>query len=324
MQLNPEVNETEGQSWKQAVFFLAWGLGLACILIQPVSAIFNGVAPCWNLPGCQDVSSFFVTPKKSTFGIPLWILGSLGYLAVLAAFYSPWPKAAKWVTLAGSAAALRYSLLGPIFGIICPWCLGSAFAMFVMTWLALTNLKLSFGPRELSFGGVAAALPFLSAYGAVQPAVPYVPLSVEAAPRERIARGAEPSDHVSVLWGSPWAPETLALLDSWVAEGKAKGRKLIFRYSPLRNQKREGLTAAMIKLSLAKNAWTPGAFSKENQTNPKLDKLALNLGVGQGALMIEESQLTLDKSEAAEFAIGGKTTRMECPPYTSCFILPEQ
>jgi hypothetical protein len=127
---------------------------------------------------------------------------------------------------------------------------------------------------------------------------------------------------VSLLWGSPWEPTTLAQLDSWVAEGKAKGRKLIFRYSPLRNQKREGLTAVMIKLSLAKNSWTPGAFSKVNQTNPKLDQLALKLGVGQGALMIEESQLTLDKSEAAEFAISGKTTRMECPPYTSCFILP--
>ncbi len=322
MQQNPEPSVRNDAAWKQALFFTVWGLGLACILIQPAAAVFNSSAPCWNLPGCQEVSSYFVNARRSTFGMPLWILGSIGFLSVLGAFYSPWPKAAKWLTLAGSAAAFRYSLLGPINGVICPWCLGSAAAMFVMTWLAFTNLKLTFGPRELSFGGVAAALPFLSAYGAVQPAVPYVPLSVEAAPRERIARGAERADHVSLLWGSPWEPETLAQLDSWVAEGRAKGHKLIFRYSPLRNQRREGLTAAMIKLTLAKNVWTPGAFSQENQTASKLDQMALKLGINQGGLMLEESQLSLDRAEANEFAVEGKTVRMECPPYTSCIILP--
>jgi uncharacterized membrane protein len=102
-----------------------------------------GVAPvCGPLGGCAAVQN---SDYSRLFGIPMGLLGLLGYAAVLVTWlaarrWSPDGGGWRWVpwliALAGVLFSIRLTALEPfVIGHTCLWCLGSAVAMTGLLWL---------------------------------------------------------------------------------------------------------------------------------------------------------------------------------------------
>jgi uncharacterized membrane protein len=126
----------------------AWLMPAAVIVGVGISAYTGytslaGVAPvCGPLGGCAAVQD---SEYSRLFGIPMGILGVLGYSAVLVAWLigrrlSPEGGGWRWlpwlIALGGVLFSIRLTALEPfVIGHTCIWCLGSAIAMTSILWL---------------------------------------------------------------------------------------------------------------------------------------------------------------------------------------------
>jgi uncharacterized membrane protein len=131
------------QRWAFPVLAVV-GLGvagyLAYVETQAVSAV------CGPVGDCNTVQS---SPYARLFGIPVGVLGVVGYLAMLGAWLwsqigqddlADWmPLALFGMTLVGVLFSLYLTYLEPfVIGAVCAWCLSSA---AIMTLLMLLNIR---------------------------------------------------------------------------------------------------------------------------------------------------------------------------------------
>ena len=112
---------------------VAAGLGLA-IAVYLTYIHYAGIAPiCAASGGCERVQS---SSYAKVAGVPVAVLGLIGYAAILAATLLPGdgPRlAASWLALVGFGFSLYLTYL-ELFEIdaICQWCVASAVLMAVL------------------------------------------------------------------------------------------------------------------------------------------------------------------------------------------------
>jgi uncharacterized membrane protein len=115
------------------------GLGIATYLT--VVHYAGGEPVCAVAHGCAVVQT---SEYSELLGVPVALLGVLGYLALLAALArdgEAWRTAAAFLSLAGLgfSAWLTYVEVG-ILDAICIWCVGSAVCMALLTVLTVTRM----------------------------------------------------------------------------------------------------------------------------------------------------------------------------------------
>jgi uncharacterized membrane protein len=115
------------------------GLGIATYLT--VVHYAGGEPVCAVARGCAIVQT---SEYSELAGVPVALLGVLGYLGLLAALArdgEAWRTAAAFLSLAGLgfSAWLTYVEVG-ILDAICIWCVGSAICMALLT--VLTTIRL--------------------------------------------------------------------------------------------------------------------------------------------------------------------------------------
>jgi uncharacterized membrane protein len=115
------------------------GLGIATYLT--IVHYAGGEPVCAVAHGCATVQA---SDYAKLAGVPVALLGVLGYLAVLAALArdgEAWRTAAAFLSLAGLAFSgwLTYVEVG-ILDAICIWCVGSAICMALLT--VLTTIRM--------------------------------------------------------------------------------------------------------------------------------------------------------------------------------------
>ena len=121
------------------------GLGIAGYL---TAVHYSGGTPvCAVAHGCATVQQ---SDYASLAGVPVAVLGLLGYVAILAALArdgEEWRTAAAFLSLAGLgfSAWLTYVEVG-VLNAICIWCVGSAICMAVLA--ALTIYRMMGSPER--------------------------------------------------------------------------------------------------------------------------------------------------------------------------------
>ena len=115
------------------------GLGIASYLT--VVHYAGGEPVCAVAHGCAVVQT---SEYSELAGVPVALLGVLGYLGLLAALArdgEAWRTAAAFMSLAGLgfSAWLTYVEVG-ILDAICIWCVGSAICMALLTVLTTVRL----------------------------------------------------------------------------------------------------------------------------------------------------------------------------------------
>jgi uncharacterized membrane protein len=120
------------------------GLGIATYLT--VVHYSGGDPVCAVAHGCATVQQ---SDYAALAGVPVALLGVLGYLGVLAALIrdgEAWRTAAAFLSLAGLgfSAWLTYVEVG-VLNAICIWCVGSAICMALLTALTIYRML---GPPE--------------------------------------------------------------------------------------------------------------------------------------------------------------------------------
>jgi len=115
------------------------GLGIATYLT--VVHYAGGEPVCAVAHGCATVQQ---SDYAALAGVPVALLGVLGYLGVLAALArdgEAWRTAAAFLSLAGLAFSgwLTYVEVG-ILDAICIWCVGSAICMALLTLLTIARM----------------------------------------------------------------------------------------------------------------------------------------------------------------------------------------
>ena len=115
------------------------GLGIAAYLT--VVHYGGGEPVCAVAHGCATVQQ---SDYASLGGVPVALLGLLGYVAILVALArdgEAWRTAAAFLALAGLgfSAWLTYVEVG-ILDAICIWCVGSAACMTVLAALTVTRM----------------------------------------------------------------------------------------------------------------------------------------------------------------------------------------
>jgi uncharacterized membrane protein len=115
------------------------GLGIATYLT--VVHYAGGEPVCAVAHGCATVQQ---SDYAALAGVPVALLGVLGYLGVLAALArdgEAWRTAAAFLSLAGLAFSgwLTYVEVG-ILDAICIWCVGSAICMALLTVLTVARM----------------------------------------------------------------------------------------------------------------------------------------------------------------------------------------
>jgi uncharacterized membrane protein len=115
------------------------GLGIATYLT--VVHYAGGEPVCAVAHGCAIVQT---SEYSELAGVPVALLGVLGYLGLLAALArdgEAWRTAAAFLSLAGLgfSAWLTYVEIG-ILDAICIWCVGSAVCMALLTVLTVTRM----------------------------------------------------------------------------------------------------------------------------------------------------------------------------------------
>ena len=115
------------------------GLGIATYLT--VVHYTGGDPVCAVAHGCATVQQ---SDYAALAGVPVALLGVLGYLGVLAALArdgEAWRTAAAFLSLAGLAFSgwLTYVEVG-ILDAICIWCVGSAICMVLLTVLTVARM----------------------------------------------------------------------------------------------------------------------------------------------------------------------------------------
>jgi uncharacterized membrane protein len=115
------------------------GLGIAAYLT--VVHYAGGEPVCAVAHGCATVQA---SDYAELAGVPVALLGVLGYLGVLAALArdgEAWRTAAAFLSLAGVgvSAWLTYVEVG-ILDAVCIWCVGSAICMALLAVLTVTRM----------------------------------------------------------------------------------------------------------------------------------------------------------------------------------------
>jgi uncharacterized membrane protein len=115
------------------------GLGIATYLT--VVHYAGGEPVCAVAHGCATVQQ---SDYAALAGVPVALLGVLGYLGVLVALArdgEAWRTAAAFLSLAGLAFSgwLTYVEVG-ILDAICIWCVGSAICMALLTVLTVARM----------------------------------------------------------------------------------------------------------------------------------------------------------------------------------------
>jgi uncharacterized membrane protein len=128
----------------QAVWLLPVALlaGLGISGYTAYTALAQIPLACGPIGSCADVQA---SEYAKIFGVPLGVLGIVGYLLILVAWLlarrrSPrsrnWYWAAWAIALFGVLFSLRLTALEPfVIGATCVWCLGSAICMTLVFWL---------------------------------------------------------------------------------------------------------------------------------------------------------------------------------------------
>jgi uncharacterized membrane protein len=113
------------------------GLGVASYLTY---VHYAGIKPaCTAGESCTKVQTSIYSELA---GVPVALLGLIGYVAILASLLAPSGEASRFVTVAltlgglGFSAYLTYRELFSIHA-ICEWCVSSAVIMTMLTYLAL-------------------------------------------------------------------------------------------------------------------------------------------------------------------------------------------
>lgn len=120
------------------------GLGIAGYL---TAVHYSGGTPvCAIAHGCSVVQN---SDYSRLAGVPIAVLGLLGYVAILAALArdgEAWRTAAAFLALAGLGFSgwLTYVEVG-VLNAICIWCVGSAICMAVLAALTIYRMM---GPPE--------------------------------------------------------------------------------------------------------------------------------------------------------------------------------
>jgi uncharacterized membrane protein len=125
----------------------AAGIVVAAILTSFHYSPETTAALCTNVGGCETVNT---SPYSTVGGIPIAIVGMLGYLAIgVAAYVSTrdWPIS-DWAP----TAIFGMSLIGVLYSVyltylelfvihaVCPWCVVSAILMITIWVLSLVDL----------------------------------------------------------------------------------------------------------------------------------------------------------------------------------------
>jgi uncharacterized membrane protein len=134
------------------------GLGIAGYLTY---VHYSGASPiCEISHGCEKVQT---SEWSKLAGVPVALLGLLGYVGILAALLVPGENgvigaaALSWIGF-GFSAYLTYREVFTIDA-ICIWCVGSAIVLTLLT--AVTTARLLRGPTEAparTDGGLPAAM----------------------------------------------------------------------------------------------------------------------------------------------------------------------
>lgn len=131
------------------------GLGIASYLTY---VHYAGVAPiCSGSHGCEKVQT---SEWSKLVGIPVAVLGLIGYAGILASFFVPGEPG----LMAGAAFALvglgfsAYLTYREIWSIeaICIWCVASAIVLALLTVVTVTRLL-----RSPPQGGQREVLPYI-------------------------------------------------------------------------------------------------------------------------------------------------------------------
>ena len=133
------ARSSTGAAWLLPVALLA-GLGISGYTAY--TALAHAPLACGPIGSCADVQA---SEYAKIFGVPLGVLGIVGYLFILVAWLlarrrSPrgrgWYWAAWAIALFGVLFSLRLTALEPfVIGATCLWCLGSAICMTLVFWL---------------------------------------------------------------------------------------------------------------------------------------------------------------------------------------------
>ena len=152
--------------------FLGEGAGAAAFALCAVGAaisayllvadfVLGGAELCLTGQGCDAVRE---SRYSSVGGVPVSLLGVLGYGAMAAAAFLPLGRRAKWNLLfwlsaaaVGFSAYLTYLELF-IIEAICSWCVASAAIAVLVFALAVTRKQGTFGGALRSLGGAAAVI----------------------------------------------------------------------------------------------------------------------------------------------------------------------
>lgn len=169
--------------WKNS--FLRGGAGAGALVLCAAGALISayllvadfvlgGAELCLTGKGCDVVRE---SRYSSIGGVPVSLLGVLGYAAMVAAAVSPLGRRTKWslffwlsAAAVGFSAYLTYLELF-IIDALCSWCVASA-AIAVAVFLLAASQRLAGGASALkSFGGAAAvfALVFSLSYSVHSP-----------------------------------------------------------------------------------------------------------------------------------------------------------
>ena len=137
--------------------------------------ILGGAELCLTGRGCDVVRG---SRYSSVGGVPVSLLGVLGYVAMVAAVLSPLGRRTRWSVLfwlsaiaVGFSAYLTYLELF-IIDALCSWCVASAAIAVAVFSLAASRRSIGGGAALRSFGGAAAVfvLVFAVSYSVHSPA----------------------------------------------------------------------------------------------------------------------------------------------------------
>lgn len=148
------------QERRQPGLGLAIGMGVLAVLGLGLSAYMSYEALLGIIPACGpigDCETVHTSAYTHTFGVPVAVLGFLGYAAV-AALGLIWMRASGMSAYLASLGILGLAIAGTLFSAyltyieffvieaFCPWCLASA-AVFI-TILALAGISVCRQARE--------------------------------------------------------------------------------------------------------------------------------------------------------------------------------
>lgn len=299
------------------------GIGAGCLLVLASQACFGETAPCFGLKGCSSIVQAAIQ-GSSRGGVPLLALGIGAYTLASVLPFTRFFRWTPWFSFAASAFAVRITIGQAVAGESCPWTALPGILLLFFGIASLSVCRQKQASSALFAMGTAASLTLVASV-LVRPSPPTARSSpIEAADRQIVTGLSDPALNISVLWGSPWNPETQAVLDEWHQEGRRTGKILVYRFLPMTGYRQERITAALLKACVKKGVLPKGAFAGSRQAVPALDALADDLGISSANLLLEESKVSADQGVAVHLQLKKKGSHLiDCLPYEPCRLRAE-